>query len=151
MGAVTSALQASLKGLIASLSGIFARQPPLSQKTLETGNMTYHIVVGTYTDSVNTLTFDPKKPADEALSLSSTLPVGFHPSWVERHPTDPSLVFTSLEQPEGLLLALRYEAQTGVGKVLASIPSGGHSPCSILVTEEEVLVGNVRPALFLFL
>ena len=106
--------------------------------------MAYNIVVGSYNDSVYTLTFDGSKSGADALSLSSTLPVGYHPSWVEKHPSDPSLVFTVLEQPEGLLLALRYDVQAGTGKVIASIPTGGHSPCSILVMEEDILVGNVR-------
>ncbi|KAI5122331.1 hypothetical protein M0805_002498 [Coniferiporia weirii] len=104
--------------------------------------MLYRILVASYTDAVYTLVFDPFKPADAALSLSSTLTVGHHPSWLECHPSDPTLVFTGLEQGDGRLLAMKYDANTGEGKVLANVSSGGSDPCTILVTEDQVLVGN---------
>lgn len=146
MGIITSCLETFLERLITSLSSLLAsshRRESPGQYSSKFEEMTYHLVVGTYSDSVYTVSFDLSKSGASALSLTSTLQVGFHPSWVQRHPTDPSLVFTCLEQPEGLLLALRYDSQTGIGEIIASIPSGGHSPCSILVTKEEVLVGNV--------
>ncbi|THH05470.1 hypothetical protein EW145_g4771 [Phellinidium pouzarii] len=104
--------------------------------------MVYHILVASYTDAVWTLAFNPSKPADSALSLSSSLIVGHHPSWLERHPSDPTLVFTGLEQGDGRLLALKYDIGSGLGRIIANVSSGGKDPCTILSSDKELFVGN---------
>ncbi len=105
--------------------------------------MVYQILVGTYTDAVVTLAFDPfSKPP--SLSITSSLAIGHHPSWLTRHCSNPTLIFTALEKHDGRLLALEYDLRTGIGKVIADVGSGGADPCSILATENQVFVGNVR-------
>ncbi|EJD08182.1 putative isomerase YbhE [Fomitiporia mediterranea MF3/22] len=104
--------------------------------------MVYRILVASYTDAIYTLAFDPAKSKDAALSLSSTLEVGHHPSWIERHPSDSSIIFTGLEQADGRLLTLKYDLNNGEGKVLSNVSSGGADPCSILATNSNVFVAN---------
>ncbi len=55
---------------------------------------------------------------------------------------DKSLVFTCLEQQDGAILALRYDAE-GKGEVLGRVPSGGGWPCAMLATKDELFVANV--------
>ncbi|KAI0061966.1 putative isomerase YbhE [Artomyces pyxidatus] len=98
----------------------------------------YRILVATYTDSLVTLLFDPSVPS---LKVASTLKVGHHPSWLTSHPDDPSLVFTGLEQADGRILALRFDA-AGRGKVVGSMKSGGADPASLLAVRGTLFVGN---------
>ena len=87
--------------------------------------------------------FDPDAAPAPTLEVVSTRTVGFHPSWLTAHPNDPTLVFTGLEQGEGRVVAIRFDAD-GHGTVVGTAPSGGVDPCSLLATEKELLVGNVR-------
>ncbi|KAL5531884.1 hypothetical protein ACEPAF_5447 [Sanghuangporus sanghuang] len=104
--------------------------------------MVYRILVASYTDAVYTLLFDPLKAADESLSLLSKLTVGHHPSWIERHPSDPAIIFAGLEQEDGRLLTLRYNIGIGEGQILADVSSRGADPCSILAMHENIFVAN---------
>lgn len=109
--------------------------------------MAFKFLVASYTNSIYTLEFDPSKSSDSALTITSEVDVGFHPSWVTKHPSDPSLFFTVLEQSDGRVLALKYDLVSGEGKVVANVSSGGDSPCSLLAVGDDVIAGNVR-ALF---
>ena len=102
--------------------------------------MVFYIYVGSYTNEIYTLAFDPDTPS---LALVSTLTVGFHPSWLTVHPRDPSIVFAGIEQAEGLIVAVKFDKH-GQGTVLGSVSSGGSSPCTLLATDSELLIGNVR-------
>ena len=142
MGTVASSIKALAYRLVLMLyqdSG-YRKLPDSETRKAE---MVYRILVASYTDAVYTLLFDPSKSTDESLSLVSRLTVGHHPSWIERHPSDPSIVFTGLEQEDGRLLTLRYNFDTGEGEILANVSSRGADPCSILATDENVLVANV--------
>ena len=101
--------------------------------------MVFRILVGSYTNEIYTVSFDPDALK---LTLESTLTVGHHPSWITPHPTDPSLVFTGLEQDGGKAFVIRYDAE-GKGTVVGSAPSGGADPCTLLALGTELLVGNV--------
>lgn len=103
--------------------------------------MVFHIYVGSYTHEIYTLAFDPDAPS---LTLVDSLTVGFHPSWLTPHPTDKSIVFAGIEQTDGKIAAVKFD-ERGHGTLLGSVSSGGGSPCCILATEEELLIGNVRP------
>jgi hypothetical protein len=108
------------------------------------------ILVASYTDSIYTLSFDPSSPiGSPALKLLARTPVGHHPSWIASHPSNPSLVFTALEQPDGEIVAIKYGSGEEVegGEVVARSKSGGKDPCTLLVTENELIIGNVsRPS-----
>lgn len=101
--------------------------------------MVYRILVASYTNSITTLIFDPSKPS---LGVTSSIEVGFHPSWITPHPDDASIVFTGLEDTVGKIVALKYD-EDGKGTILGEIESGGDSPASLLVVDGNLLVGNV--------
>lgn len=101
--------------------------------------MIYKILVATYDNDVYSLSFDPEVPS---LTLTSSLTVGHHPSWVTPHPLDPSLIFTALEQSDGRVLAIKYDEQNS-GSVAGEVSSHGADPCNLVVYDKEVLVGNV--------
>lgn len=101
--------------------------------------MVYRILVASYTNSITTLLFDPSKPS---LSVTSSIEVGFHPSWITPHPGDTSIVFTGLEDTVGKIITLKYD-EDGKGTVLGEIESGGDSPASLLAVDGTLLVGNV--------
>ncbi|KAF6746800.1 Lactonase, 7-bladed beta-propeller-domain-containing protein [Ephemerocybe angulata] len=98
----------------------------------------YPILVASYTNDIVTLEFDSDKAT---LIPTSALAVGHHPSWIDGHPTDKSLIFTGLEQSDGKLVALRYDA-SGKGAVVAVVPSIGADPCSVLVDKDQVISAN---------
>jgi len=108
---------------------------------------TYKLLVGSYTDSIYTLEFDPTpSPGSPTLELLSQVEVGHHPSWIEAHPLDRSLIFTGLEQADGQIVVVKYD-KDGKGRKMdeATCASGGADPCTLLVTEHELIVGNVSP------
>lgn len=113
---------------------------------------TYKILVGSYTDSIYTLEFDPAPPGGgtPTLKLVSQVNVGHHPSWIEAHPSDRSLIFTGLEQADGQIVVVKYD-KDGKGHKIdeATCTSGGADPCTLLVTEDELIVGNVSAILCL--
>jgi hypothetical protein len=111
------------------------------------------ILVGSYATSVYTLHFDPVASSGPALTLTDKLDVGFHPSWLTRHPhvaaDGNKVVFTGLEQSEGRVVVLRFD-QNGRGEKLAEVSSEGADPCTEEVIRRsdgryELVVGNVGP------
>jgi len=98
----------------------------------------YRILVSSYTDEIYTLLFDD---ANRRLDVVSEVKVGHHPSWVTSHPNDRSVVFTGLEQSDGIAVALKFD-QEGRGEVIGTAESGGKDPCSLLATKDELLIAN---------
>ena len=107
---------------------------------------TWKILAGSYTDSIHTLEFDPTPSHTPTLKLVSQVNVGHHPSWIDAHPSDRSLVVTGLEQDDGQIVVVKYD-ENGKGQKVeeATCSSGGAAPCTLLVTEHEIIVGNVSP------
>lgn len=102
--------------------------------------MAHHIYVGSYASEVYTLAFNPDVPS---LTLLSSVTVGHHPSWVTSYPSDPSIIFTGLEQADGKVVTLKYDG-AGKGTVVGCVSSGGADPCTLVVADDQLLVGNVR-------
>ncbi|KAF9257854.1 putative isomerase YbhE [Marasmius fiardii PR-910] len=106
----------------------------------------YQILAPSYTDSLHTLSFSP---TDSKITASNSTKVGHHPSWATSHPTDPTLVFTCLEQSEGIVLAVKYDkGGNGQGQVVAEAASGGKDPCHLLVKDSELLIANYTSGSF---
>ncbi|KAH7911312.1 Lactonase, 7-bladed beta-propeller-domain-containing protein [Hygrophoropsis aurantiaca] len=103
------------------------------------------ILVGSYTNVIYTLSFDPTAAS---LKLIASTEVGHHPSWISTHPSDPSLIFAGLEQPEGKIVAVKYQDKLAAGTKVAEVDSGGKDPCTLLVLEDEVLIGNYSSGVF---
>ncbi|KDQ56245.1 hypothetical protein JAAARDRAFT_59153 [Jaapia argillacea MUCL 33604] len=104
--------------------------------------MIFHILVGSYTNEIYTLAFDPNVPS---LKLVSSVVVGHHPSWITPHSTNPSLVYAGLEQPDGKIVAVEYDAEWR-GKVVSEVSSGGADPCTLLAYKDELIIGNYSSA-----
>ena len=102
--------------------------------------MCYRILVASYTDGLTSLVFDPK---GSTLKVISDIKVGTRPSWITAHPDDPTLVFTGLEQSDGIIIALKFN-EDGNAAVVGQISSGGEDPASLLATSDTLFVGNVR-------
>ncbi|KAG1734509.1 Lactonase, 7-bladed beta-propeller-domain-containing protein [Suillus lakei] len=103
------------------------------------------ILVASYTDSIYTLSFDPTPSAGSpTLNLLARTPVGYHPSWIASHPSNKSLIYTGLEQADGEVVAIKYGKGGTIegGDVVARAKSGGADPCTLLVTEDELIIGN---------
>lgn len=100
------------------------------------------IVAASYTNSLTLLAFSPPAVFEAVCEIE----IGFHPSWVTQHPLNPSLIFAGLEQEDGEVVAVLFDTQSGKGKVVGRAKSGGGSPCTLLSTEDELIVGNVRSA-----
>lgn len=106
------------------------------------------ILAGSYADAIYTLQFDPAADADSlsALKLLGMTHVGHRPSWIASHPSDRSLIFVVLEQVNGEIAVVKY-GQGPEGEVMARAESGGKDPCTLLVMENELLIGNVSSQL----
>lgn len=102
--------------------------------------MAYRIYVGSYTNEIYTIAFDPTAPS---LTLLSTVTVGHHPSWITPLPSDPSVIFAGLEQAEGEIITVKYD-ENGRGTTVGNAPSGGADPCSLVVADDKLLISNVR-------
>ncbi|KAG6817515.1 hypothetical protein H0H93_007163 [Arthromyces matolae] len=100
--------------------------------------MVHLIFTASYTNEISTLAFDPEAGS---LTVSSTVKVGHHPSWITFYPGDHSLIFTGLEQADGKALVLKFDDQ-GKGKIVAEAPSGGADPCTLLATKDKLYIGN---------
>ncbi|KAI0076413.1 putative isomerase YbhE [Panus rudis PR-1116 ss-1] len=100
--------------------------------------MVYQIYVGSYSNEIYTLSFDPDVPS---LSLISTITVGHHPSWITPDPKDPSVIFAGIEQTDGKIVTVKYDDK-GKGVVLGEVPSGGGDPCTLLAHKDQLIVGN---------
>lgn len=107
--------------------------------------MVNYILVGSYSNDITTLVFDP---TTVTLQVASSLTVGHHPSWIASHNAHPSLVWTGLEQSNGTILALSYDKQ-GNCKVVSETSSAGSDPCFLLALKRQLLIANVRPILLL--
>jgi len=107
--------------------------------------MVNYILVGSYSNDITTLVFDP---TTVTLQVASSLTVGHHPSWIASHNAHPSLVWTGLEQSNGTILALSYDKQ-GNCKVVSETSSAGSDPCFLLAFKRQLLIANVRPILLL--
>ncbi|KII84588.1 hypothetical protein PLICRDRAFT_117788 [Plicaturopsis crispa FD-325 SS-3] len=105
--------------------------------------MAYRIITGSYTSNISILSFSP---ANGSLTLQSSVDVGQRPSWIEPHTSDRSVIFAALEQLEGKVIAIKLDGDGA--NVVASISSGGDSPCHLTVTDEEVLVSNYMDGRF---
>jgi 6-phosphogluconolactonase (cycloisomerase 2 family) len=102
--------------------------------------MAYRILVASYTDNVYTLDFDP---SSKSLTLVAKTNVGNRPSWITQHPNDPTLIFAVLEEPKGKLIAVKYDNDSGIGRIVGEASTGGKDPCSVLATQDELIVANV--------
>jgi hypothetical protein len=104
------------------------------------------ILVASHTDSIYTLSFDPTpSTGSPTLELLARTPVGYHPSWIASHPSNKSIIYTGLKQADGEVVAIKYGMGGTVkeGEVVARAKSGGAGPCTLLVTEDELIIGNV--------
>lgn len=101
--------------------------------------MAYNIAVGSYTNAIVTLAFDPE---NASLKTTSSLTVGHHPSWLTAHPSHPSFVWTGLEQADGRVLTLRFD-ENGKAEVVSETSSGGKDPCHLFALKDELITGNV--------
>ena len=99
----------------------------------------YRILIATYTDRVETLTFDSEAAS---LSITSSLTVGHHPSWIAPHPENPAIWFTGLEQEDGRVVVIEYDGE-GEGKIVGEISSEGAEPCTLVAYKGDLLIGNV--------
>ena len=102
--------------------------------------MANYILVGSYSNDVTTLVFDP---TTETLQVASNLTVGHRPSWIASHNAHPSLVWTGLEQSEGKIVALSYD-ERGDCKVVSESSSAGSDPCFLWADKHELIIANVR-------
>lgn len=102
----------------------------------------YRFLVATYTDSIYTLHFDPASDPP-SITLKSTLKIGHHPSWITAHSSDPSLIYTCSETTEGRVFALNVDAE-GKARIVAETSSEGADPCTLVASESELFIGNVR-------
>ena len=143
MGSIVSSVRDVLRYFTSTIVSTFYGAV-LRLQDVPRNKMVHRLLVASYTNSVYTLEYDPSKPSDSAIAITSRIDVGFHPSWLAKHPSDPSLIFTALEQAEGRLLVLKYDVMSGKGAVVSDVPSGGHSPCTVLALENEIFTGNVR-------
>ncbi|KAF9222346.1 3-carboxy-cis,cis-mucoante lactonizing enzyme [Gyrodon lividus] len=106
----------------------------------------HKILVGSYSDSIYTLEFDPAPsvgPGTPTLKFLTDVKVGHHPSWIVAHPFDSSLIFTGLEQANGKIVVVKYDKEGKGQKVEeATCSSGGADPCTLLAMENELIIGN---------
>lgn len=101
--------------------------------------MAYRILTATYSDRVETLLFDSES---KSLSITSSLEVGHHPSWITPHPGNPAIWFTVLEQGDGQVVAIEYDKE-GKGRVVGQLSSEGAEPCTLVAYKGDLLIGNV--------
>ncbi|KAF8342588.1 putative isomerase YbhE [Cantharellus anzutake] len=100
--------------------------------------MSYKILVGSYTDRITTLAFDPDR---KTLQVLSTVQAGQSPSWIAQHPTDKSLIFATNEVEDGKIQLFRL-AKDGRLTFLEECSSGGALPANLGVSEDAVVVAN---------
>ena len=109
--------------------------------------MANYILVGSYSNDVTTLVFDP---TTKTLQVASSITVGHRPSWIASHIAHSSLVWTGLEQSEGKILALSYD-ERGDCEVVSESLSAGSDPCFLWADKHELVIANVRSTLSLIL
>jgi len=99
----------------------------------------FRILTATYTNRVETLSFDPDA---KSLSTTSSVTVGDNPSWITPHPENPAIWFAGLEQDDGRVVAIEYD-KDGKGKVVGELSSEGADPCTLVAYKGDLLIGNV--------
>lgn len=139
----------ALSTLSESSRPYFIHRPPSSIPRFTLIDMgIYKILVGSYTDSIYTLEFDPTPSSGTStFRYLSQVHVGDNPSWIEVHPSDRSLIFASLEQaPDGQIAVIKYDKDGNGHRIEeATCSSGGADPCTLTVNEDELLIANVSP------
>ncbi|KIO28877.1 hypothetical protein M407DRAFT_242816 [Tulasnella calospora MUT 4182] len=100
--------------------------------------MVHTIYVGSYTNLITTLSFDP---STGSLQVTGTTEAGPNPSWVATHPTDKSLLFASNEVGEGKIVLFK-RSEDGKLQLLQSVWSGGAGTAHFAVGEKEVVAAN---------
>lgn len=103
--------------------------------------MAYHILVGSYTDTIVTLAFDAEKGTLEQIGATKA---GNRPSWLASYPGDDTLIYAALEGEDGQVAAFRYDREKAEGTVVAQKSTGGQAPCALWVTKDEIFASNVR-------
>ncbi|KAG8989380.1 hypothetical protein FRB90_002287 [Tulasnella sp. 427] len=103
--------------------------------------MVHTIYVGSYTNHITTLSFDP---STGSLQVTGTTEAGPNPSWVAAHPTDKSLLFASNEVDEGKIVLFK-RSEDGKLELLQSVWSGGAGTAHFAVGETEVVAANLSP------
>ncbi|KZV98320.1 putative isomerase YbhE [Exidia glandulosa HHB12029] len=101
--------------------------------------MTYHLVVGGYTDVLTTLAFD-----GGASSLKSTSKLeAENASWLVPHPSAPNVWITTSEVEPGFVRVLKFDG-AGKGEVLTSVATGGVHPTHLALSADgaELFVAN---------
>ncbi|KAF9074869.1 3-carboxy-cis,cis-mucoante lactonizing enzyme [Rhodocollybia butyracea] len=99
--------------------------------------MPFTILSSSYSNSVYTISLDP----ESSTLKTSSIEIGYHPSWITFHPSDKSLAFTGLEQANGKIIAIKYDGNYK-GTVVAESSSGGMHPCDLAVVKDELLIAN---------
>ena len=108
--------------------------------------MVHHILVGSYTDTIVTLSFDAEKGTLEQIGATKA---GDRPSWLASYPGDDTLIYAALEGEDGQVAAFRYDRDKAQGTVIAQKSTGGQAPCALWVTKDEIFASNVRAPLSL--
>ena len=101
--------------------------------------MVFRIYVGSYTNEIYTLSFDP---GAQSLTLVSSITVGHHPSWITPDTTDSSVIYAGLEEADGKIVAVKFDAD-GKGIVIGKQSSLGKDPCSLVASGSTLFIGNV--------
>ncbi|KAL1682693.1 Lactonase, 7-bladed beta-propeller-domain-containing protein [Schizophyllum commune] len=104
--------------------------------------MVYHILVGSYTDTIVTLAFDAEKRILEQIGATKA---GNRPSWLASYPGDDTLIFAALEGEDGQVAAFRYDREKAEGTVFAQKSTGGQAPCALWVMKYEIFASNYLP------
>ena len=102
---------------------------------------TFTILVGSHTYNVYTLHFSPSSDSD-ALKVVSRTNIGYHPTYLVRHPTVKDRVITTIEQEAGELAVLKVD-YNGAVQVVQKVGCGGLYPCFVMAVEDKVFATNV--------
>lgn len=100
---------------------------------------TYKLLVGSYSNKITTLLFDPDA---QSLTVLSAVESGQNPSWIAQHPVDKSLIFATNEVTDGKIQLFKL-ADDGSLAFLQERSSGGADPASLAVSNNEVIIANV--------
>ncbi|KAF8317657.1 putative isomerase YbhE [Clavulina sp. PMI_390] len=104
---------------------------------------TYRILVSSYAGQISTLDFNPEAGTLTVAGVTKTGPAA---SWMELHPSDPSLLYVTNEVPNGMIQVFRLTNQV-VGlnvklELLAERSAGGADPASFALLEDQIVIGN---------
>jgi len=102
--------------------------------------MPHKIFVGSYTNVISTLLFDPAADPPSLVVVGET-PAGASPSWISFHPSDRSTIIASNEQDDGKVLVFKVKEEEL--ELVQTVDSGGQNPAHLWVGEHEVVAANV--------